>query len=167
MIVGMLTDPVLNDAMSGRSSSALPREAGSRPRPPVENCTIMPGQCRRTPSCTAVKRAGSLDGFSSSSRTWMCTSDAPASNAACVLSICSAGWVGTAGLSRLRGTDPVIATAMAIGFMLSSSCVTLPCRHVAPCLCGYAHRRIGGAEAGIASPAFDHFEENRCLNVSV
>jgi hypothetical protein len=37
---------------------------------------------------------------------------APASNASWVLSICSAGVVGKAGLSRLRGTEPVMATAM-------------------------------------------------------
>ena len=47
----------------------------------------------------------------------MCTSEAPASNAAWVDSICSDGVTGTAGLSFLRGTEPVIATAMTIGFM--------------------------------------------------
>jgi len=35
--------------------------------------------------------------------------------AACVLSICSAGVIGTAGLSFLRGTDPVIATETTTG----------------------------------------------------
>jgi hypothetical protein len=30
---------------------------------------------------------------------------------------CSAGVIGTAGLSRLRGTEPVIATAIAMGFI--------------------------------------------------
>jgi hypothetical protein len=32
-------------------------------------------------------------------------------------SICSAGVIGTAGLSRFRGTEPVMATAMTTGFM--------------------------------------------------
>ena len=45
----------------------------------------------------------------------MCTSVAPASNAACVLSICCAGVTGTAGLSAVRGTDPVMATAITTG----------------------------------------------------
>ena len=35
--------------------------------------------------------------------------------AACVLSICSTGVIGTAGLSFLRGTDPVIATETTTG----------------------------------------------------
>ena len=120
MMVGKLTDPVDSDAMSGRCCSALPRAAWSRPRPPVENCTIMPGQCFITPSCTWRNSSGSEDGFSSASRTWMWTRVAPASNASCVDSICSAGVVGTAGLSFLRGTDPVMATAMVTGFMESS-----------------------------------------------
>ncbi len=115
MMVGKLTDPVESDAMSGRRSSALPRAEGSRPRPPVENCTIIPGQCLRTPSCTWANSAGSLEGVSSGLRTWMWTSVAPASNAAWVLSTCSAGVVGSAGLSALRGTEPVMATAITTG----------------------------------------------------
>jgi hypothetical protein len=50
----------------------------------------------------------------------MCTSDAPASKASCVDSICSAGVTGTAGLSFLRGTEPVMATAITTGFMAVS-----------------------------------------------
>src|SRR3954452_12348912 len=117
-MVGKFTEPVDSEAMSGFSDRALPRAAGSRPRPPVENCTIIPGQCRRTPSCTWANRAGSEAGLSSGLRTWMCTSEAPASYASRVLSTCSAGVVGTAGLSFLRGTDPVIATAMTTGSMV-------------------------------------------------
>src|SRR5271163_3293093 len=45
---------------------------------------------------------------------------APASNARWVDSICSAGVVGNAGLSFLRGTEPVIATATTTGRMASS-----------------------------------------------
>src|SRR5918993_2417992 len=48
----------------------------------------------------------------------MCTKLAPASYASCVDSICSDGVIGTAGLSRLRGTDPVIATAITTGFIV-------------------------------------------------
>ena len=48
----------------------------------------------------------------------MCTSDAPASNASCVDSICSAGVTGTAGLSFLRGSAPVIATVMMTGVVM-------------------------------------------------
>ena len=80
----------------------------------------MPGQWRRTPSCTWANRAGSLDGLSSGLRTWMWTRVAPASKAAWVLSTCSVGVVGTAGLSALRGTDPVMATAMTTGDIDSS-----------------------------------------------
>ena len=53
-----MTEPVASDAMSGFKSSIEPRFSSSRPRPPVENCTIMPGQWRLTPACTRSKRAG-------------------------------------------------------------------------------------------------------------
>src|SRR5690349_15802656 len=49
----------------------------------------------------------------------MCTSDAPASKASCVDSICSDGVTGTAGLSALRGTAPVMATVMMTGVLIS------------------------------------------------
>src|ERR1700761_9596591 len=78
----------------------------------------MPGQCLRTPSCTAANKAGSEDALSSGLRTWMWTSVAPFSKAACVLSICSAGVIGTAGLSFLRGTDPVMAQATTAGLAM-------------------------------------------------
>ena len=47
----------------------------------------------------------------------MCAIVAPASKAWRVDSICSAGVVGTAGLSFLRGTEPVIATVTTTGRM--------------------------------------------------
>ena len=40
---------------------------------------------------------------------------APASNASCVLSTCSAIETGTAGLSSFRGSEPVMATQMMQG----------------------------------------------------
>ncbi len=110
-----MADPVESEAMSGRCLSALPRSAASRPRPPVENCTIMPGQWRRMPACTAAKRSGSEDERPSSSRTWMWTRAAPASKASCVLSICSATPIGTAGFCALVGWLPVMATVMTAG----------------------------------------------------
>src|SRR3982750_1044666 len=116
-MVGKLTEPVESEAMSGFRYSAEPRADGSRPRPPVENCTIIPGQRFSTPAFTAANRAGSEDELSSSLRTWIWTRVAPASKAACVLSICSGDVTGRAGLSFLRGTDPVMATAMTTGFM--------------------------------------------------
>jgi hypothetical protein len=79
MLAGKFTEPVASDAMSGLRPSMAPRAACSRPRPPVENWMIMPGQCLRTPSCTWANRAGSELGDSSGLRTWMCTSEAPAS----------------------------------------------------------------------------------------
>src|ERR1700761_6622947 len=79
---------------------------------------IIPGQCLRTPSWTWANKVGSLEGLSSGLRTWICTNVAPASNAAWVLSTCSAGVMGTAGLSALRGTEPVMATATTTGLML-------------------------------------------------
>src|SRR5215211_5742602 len=121
MMVGKFTDPVESEAMSGFRCSEEPRALGSRPRPPVENWTIMPGQCCRTPSCTAAKRSGSEEGVSSSLRTWIWTRLAPASKASCVDSTCSATVIGTAGLSFLRGTEPVIATATTTGLMGVSS----------------------------------------------
>src|SRR5690348_492370 len=50
----------------------------------------------------------------------MCTSEAPASYAWWVLSTCSDGVTGTAGLFFLRGTEPVMATATIIGCIESS-----------------------------------------------
>jgi hypothetical protein len=43
------SSPVERDAVSGRRWSALLRADGSRLWPPVENWTIMPGQCFSTP----------------------------------------------------------------------------------------------------------------------
>ena len=43
---------------------------------------------------------------------------APASNAACVDSICSLMVIGTAGLSLFCGTDPVIATVIMQGVVI-------------------------------------------------
>ena len=43
---------------------------------------------------------------------------APASNAACVDSICSLMVIGTAGLSLFCGTDPVIATVIIQGVVI-------------------------------------------------
>ena len=115
MMVAKLTEPVASDAMSGRCCSELPRSYALRPRPPVENCTIMPGQCLRMPACTTAKRASSDDDWPLSSRTWMWTSDAPASKASWVLSTCSAGVIGTAGFCALVGWLPVMATVRMAG----------------------------------------------------
>ena len=78
----------------------------------------MPGQCFCTPSISAAKRAGSEVGLPSSSRTWAWTMEAPALNAAWVLSICSAMVIGTAGLLALVGKDPVMATQMMQGWVI-------------------------------------------------
>ncbi len=53
--------------------------------------------------------------FPSSSRTWQCAIEAPASKASCVDSICSAMVIGTAGLSLFWGREPVMATQMMQG----------------------------------------------------
>ena len=45
----------------------------------------------------------------------MCATEAPASYASCVDSICSLGVTGTAGVSALRGMAPVMATVMMAG----------------------------------------------------
>src|SRR6478672_3171878 len=52
----------------------------------------------------------------------MCARVAPASKASLVLSICSVGVIGTAGLSFLRGTEPVIATVTTTGVMDFPQC---------------------------------------------
>src|SRR5437762_1907740 len=92
-----------------------PRSDPLPERPPVENWMIMPGQCLRSPSLRAAKRSGSEVGVWSSLRTCTCAMAAPASKASCVDSICSETVIGTAGLSSLRGTDPVMATVMMQG----------------------------------------------------
>src|SRR5918996_519336 len=76
---------------------------------------IMPGQYLRIPSISRAKRSGSDVGEPSSLRTWQCASVAPASNASCVDSTCSATAIGTAGLSFLLGSDPVMATVITQG----------------------------------------------------
>jgi len=80
----------------------------------------MPGQCFSSPSFKRAKRSGSELGVSSGLRTWAWTMLAPASKASCVLSICSGTVIGTAGLSALRGSDPVIATQMMQGLVVSA-----------------------------------------------
>ncbi len=78
---------------------------------------MIPGQCCLIPSSTFAKRSGAELGVPSSLRTCRCTSVAPASKASCVDSICSDAAIGTAGLSFLPGTEPVIATVMMQGFV--------------------------------------------------
>src|SRR5215831_3017224 len=95
-------------------------------RPPVENCTIMSGQCLRTPSRKRPKRSGSDVVVPSSLRTCTCTSAAPASYDACVDSTCSAIEIGTAGLSVCFGTEPVIATVMMQGVLMTGSLLARP-----------------------------------------
>src|SRR5687767_4336578 len=125
MMVAKLTEPVASEAMSGFSLIAAPRSSAARPRPPVENWIIMPGQCLRMPACTSRNRLMSELDLPSRSRTWMCTRLAPASNASCVLSTCSAGWIGTAGFCALLGWLPVIATVMIAGVLMSRIPVAL------------------------------------------
>src|SRR5487761_1940269 len=117
MRAGKLTEPVASDAMSGRRPSIAPRPRPAPERPPVEICVIMPGQRARMPSSTLPKRSGFDVGDSSSLRTCRCTSVAPASNASCADSICSATEIGTAGLSFFFGTEPVMATVMMQGVL--------------------------------------------------
>src|SRR3990172_1736032 len=64
----------------------------------------------------------------------MCASEAPASKACCVDSICSAGVTGTAGLSFFFGTAPVIATVMMTGVAIACSSMG----------CGKQCRDLGG-----------------------
>lgn len=72
----------------------------------------MPGQCFSMPSLAPRKMSGSELEPPSESRACMCTSAAPAAKASCVLSIISGTEIGTAGVSDLRGTEPLIATVM-------------------------------------------------------
>src|SRR3569623_1672403 len=114
----MLLEPVESEAMSGLSGSMPPRSRPLPERPPVESWMIMPGQCFLSPSTSRPKRSGPDVVVPSSFRTWQCASDAPASSEACVDSTCSATVIGTAGLSFLVGTDPVIATVMMQGVVM-------------------------------------------------
>ena len=82
---------------------------------------IMPGQCFSSPSLRRANFSGSDDGVPSSLRTWAWTMLAPASKAAWVLSTCSVTVIGTAGLSALVGTDPVMATQMMQGLVMGGS----------------------------------------------
>src|SRR5882762_7269922 len=101
--------------MSGLSASMPPRSRPAPERPPVDSWVMIPRQRRLIPSSTLAKRSGAELGVPSSLRTCRCTSVAPASKAACVDSICSDAAIGTAGLSFLPGTEPVIATVMMQG----------------------------------------------------
>ena len=73
-----------------------PRSEPTPERPPVENCTMMPGQTLRMRSWNSANLSGFDVTDWSSLRTWTCTSAAPASKAACVDSICSLTVIGTA-----------------------------------------------------------------------
>src|SRR5262245_27622845 len=120
MMVGKLQEPDDSDAMSGGCTSMPPRSSPLPDRPPVENCTIMPGQCLSMPSFTLAKRSGFDVVVWSSLRTCRCTRAAPASYASCVDSTCSDTVMGTAGLCSFFGTDPVIATEMMQGVVMTA-----------------------------------------------
>ncbi len=98
-----------------------PRSLPMPLRPPVENCTIMSGQCLRIPTRKRPNFSGSDVVVPSSLRTCTWTSAAPASYAACVDSTCSATEIGTAGLSFFVGTEPVMATVMMHGVLMECS----------------------------------------------
>ncbi len=102
--------------MSGLSGSIPPRALPAPERPPVESCTIIPGQCRSIPAFSSANRSGSDVGEPSSFLTWQWAMVAPASKASWVDSTCSATVIGTAGLSAFCGTEPVMATQMMQGF---------------------------------------------------
>ena len=57
--VGKFTDPVESDAMSGRWCSMPPRSEPTPERPPVENWTIISGQCFRIPARKRANFSGS------------------------------------------------------------------------------------------------------------
>ena len=95
-----------------------PRSRPAPERPPVENCTMRPGQCVRSPSSSLAKRPTSEVGVPSSLRTWAWTMVAPASNASCADSICSGTVIGTAGLSDFLGSDPVMAQQIMQGILV-------------------------------------------------
>ena len=78
---------------------------------------IIPGQCRLI--LLHAREELRIRGLSSGLRTWIWTNEAPTSKASCVNSICSVTVTGTAGLSRLVGTEPVMATAITIGLIPS------------------------------------------------
>lgn len=82
---------------------------------------MRPGQCFSSPCFSRAKHSGSELGLPSSSRTWQWAMAAPASNASCADSICSGTEIGTAGLSALVGSDPVMATQMMQGLLTAGS----------------------------------------------
>ncbi len=103
-----------------RASAAASRRAPvpAPERPPVESCTIIPGQCFSIPSFRRAKRSGSAVGFGlrrghGNGRWWR-----PPRRPRGSISTCSATVIGTAGLSSLRGTDPVMATQMMQGLVM-------------------------------------------------
>ena len=81
---------------------------------------IIPGQCFSSPSFRPANFSGSDQGDSSELRTWQCAMVAPALKACCVDSTCSETEIGTAGLSTLGGSEPVIARQMIQGFPATS-----------------------------------------------
>src|SRR6476659_3622410 len=130
--------------MSGLSDSIPPRSLSAPDRQPVENCTIRPGQCWRRPASSRPNFSGSEDGVSSSLRTCTCASVAPASNASCVDSTCSAIVIGTAGLSALRGSEPVMATEMMHGWDMGFSARRLGLWRLARAAACRSGRRLQG-----------------------
>ena len=111
--------------MSGFRAIMPPRSAPLPERPPVENWTIMPGQCLRSPSSRRANFSGSEVVEPSSLRTWQWARVAPASKASWVDSTCSATVIGTAGLFSFFGTEPVMATVITQGVVIAGSFLLL------------------------------------------
>ena len=101
--------------MSGRWCSMPPRSEPTPERPPVENCTMMPGQML----ADALLEVGELVRVRGGGLIVVADVDVHQRGArfeaACVDSICSLTVIGTAGLFSLRGTDPVMAAVMMQG----------------------------------------------------
>ena len=91
--------------------------------------------------------SGSELGVPSSLRTWAWQMVAPASKAAWVLSTCSGTVIGTAGLSALVGTEPVIATQMMQGLVMSALSVAPDTSRVL----GQKWRHVTGQNGGFAA----------------
>jgi hypothetical protein len=105
-----LLDPTASETVSGRSDSIPPLVAGTGPAAGGELDEAMPAQPLKEPAEPLRIRGRCLVAAAHMAERDRCA----ASKASCVLSICSAMVIGTAGLFDLRGRLPVIATQMMV-----------------------------------------------------
>jgi 4-hydroxy-tetrahydrodipicolinate synthase len=111
-----LQEPVERGHVRLQRQHAAPLLRPVPDRPPVESWTIMPGQCRRMPSISRAKRSASEVGrLVVVAHVAGAPASPPPRTPPASIPPARRWSTGTAGLSALVGTDPVIATVMMQG----------------------------------------------------